>query len=211
MLRLQMTTEFILWTQLTGLQNDASISGGSITELQKQTTENTSAIATNTSNITELQNSLPITGTISMYAGDPQSVPNSWLVCDGSLQNKSDFPALATLLGTKYGDGSETQFQLPNLCGRMPIGVGTVNDGTDSVPYTLAQSGGKVNHTNSIEELAPHSHGLSANGLDALAGSGIGTLQPFLATPTAFTTTTGNAQPYSIMTPFLVINFIIKT
>jgi hypothetical protein len=44
-------------------------------------------------------------------------------VCDGSLQAKAAFPALAAVLGTMYGAGSATLFQLPELRGEWIRGA----------------------------------------------------------------------------------------
>ena len=41
--------------------------------------------------------------------------PAGWHPCDGSLLPPNQFPALFTLLGTRYGGDGRTTFALPNL------------------------------------------------------------------------------------------------
>jgi len=47
--------------------------------------------------------------------------------------------ALFSLLGTTYGGDGKITFGLPDLRGRIPIGVG---QGPDLSPYNLGQTGG---------------------------------------------------------------------
>ena len=41
--------------------------------------------------------------------------PLYFLPCDGSLQQISQYPALYSLVGTRYGGDGKTTFALPNL------------------------------------------------------------------------------------------------
>lgn len=97
------------------------------------------------------------TGTIVGYGA--ASPPGGWLICDGSAVPRSQYPNLFSIISTTYGigDGSST-FNLPNLQGRFPLGA--------SATYPLtptAASGGEVNHTLLIAEMAVHAHGLSTH------------------------------------------------
>lgn len=58
-------------------------------------------------------------GTIVMRA--ISTVPAGWLVCDGSVLNFSDYPALAAHLGAVYGGNGTTTFGLPKLCGQSDV------------------------------------------------------------------------------------------
>lgn len=71
------------------------------------------------------KNDLTPLGVISPYAGST-SPSSSWLLCDGSAISRSTYASLFTLLGTTYGSGDgSTTFNIPDLRGRSPIGVGT--------------------------------------------------------------------------------------
>jgi hypothetical protein len=73
------------------------------------------------------------------------------LLCDGQAYNRSDYPALSTVLASTYG-GTTNQFNVPNLVNRVPQGAGTTARG--------ASAGG----TASIAEthLPSHTHNLNS-------------------------------------------------
>ena len=51
--------------------------------------------------------------------------PRGWAFCEGQLLAISSHTALFSLLGTTYGGDGRTTFGLPDLRGRVPLGVGT--------------------------------------------------------------------------------------
>lgn len=51
--------------------------------------------------------------------------PRGFMPCDGRLLTVRDNVALFSLLGTRYGGNGSTNFALPDLRGRVPVGVGT--------------------------------------------------------------------------------------
>ena len=68
-----------------------------------------------------------ITGEVKMYGGS--SAPEGWVLCDGSRYDGTAGTAYKNLfdvLGTAYGDGDGTSndFNVPDLRGRIPMGVG---------------------------------------------------------------------------------------
>jgi len=65
--------------------------------------------------------------------------PKGTLEAAGQQLNIMDFQALYTLLGTTYGGNGVNTFNLPDLRGRVPVGVGT---GTNLSPVTLGQQRG---------------------------------------------------------------------
>ena len=62
-----------------------------------------------------VENWLPV-GTILMWGGSQASIPNGWLLCDGSAISRTTYARLFAVLGTFHGaeDGSTT-FNLPIL------------------------------------------------------------------------------------------------
>lgn len=79
------------------------------------------------------QNSLNNTG--SPYLGQimlhsSNRVPSGWALCDGSLMNLSQNTALFSVLGTTYGGNGTTNFALPDLRARVPMGVGAISNAT---------------------------------------------------------------------------------
>lgn len=62
-------------------------------------------------------------GTIQMFGFN--FAPSGWALCNGQIIPLAQNQALFALLGTFYGGNGQTNFGLPNLQGRMPIGQGS--------------------------------------------------------------------------------------
>lgn len=63
-------------------------------------------------------------GSITMYGGS--SAPSGWLLCDGSEVSRATYATLFGNIGTAFGSGNgSTTFNLPDMQGRVPIGVGS--------------------------------------------------------------------------------------
>jgi microcystin-dependent protein len=94
------------------------------------------------------------------YAGS--SSPTGWLLCDGSPQLKASYPDLWALIGSTYGTATLTQFYLPDLRGRIPVGLDNMG-GTDaarlSVANTLGDAGGVQTVTLDSTQVPNHGHG----------------------------------------------------
>ena len=88
---------------------------------------------------------LPV-GAILPFSSD--TIPDNWLLCNGQEVSRTDYYQLFDVIGTTYGagDGFET-FNLPNLQGKIPVGL----DSNDEDFDTLAETGGS-------KELQSHSH-----------------------------------------------------
>jgi microcystin-dependent protein len=72
------------------------------------------------------------TGSIIPFAGAVANVPNGYLICNGAELEKVSYPALWTAFGGHlYGTPTSpsTQFLLPNLGGKVPIGYVAGGDG----------------------------------------------------------------------------------
>lgn len=81
-------------------------------------------------------------GTIKMFAGN--FIPRGYLACNGALLSIAQNQALFSLLGTTYGGNGTTNFALPNLNGRAPIGSGIANTGKS---VNLGEVGGSPTTT----------------------------------------------------------------
>lgn len=57
--------------------------------------------------------SMVVTGMILPFAGI--TAPDGWLPCDGSIQLKSSYSRLYSIIGDKFGPGSATEFILPAI------------------------------------------------------------------------------------------------
>ena len=99
----------------------------------------------------------------------PFAAPTNWLACDGAAVSRSTYADLFALIGTTYGAGNgTTTFNVPDLRGRIPVGVG---QGPGLSSYTLAVAGGAESIVLSEAEMATHSHAIS--GVTDRAPSGL--------------------------------------
>jgi microcystin-dependent protein/uncharacterized metal-binding protein len=152
----------------------------------------------------------PPAGSITMFGG--ASAPTGYLNCDGASVVQATYPALFAAIGTAYGSVDGTHFTLPNLTGSFPRG---------GVPGT---SGGAATKSLSVAELASHTHIQDAHShVQALGGtlvttpvgggSGVAGQSNTSNTQTSVATNqnTGSGTAFSILPPYIGVNFIIKT
>ena len=105
-------------------------------------------------------------GQIIPFAGvitSSSQVPDGWLLCAGGLFNSTDYPELANLLGETYGPKSGTSYTLPDLRGRVPVGVNQNSEAmslNSDIPEVrvIGDEAGEVEHTLSYNELPSHIH-----------------------------------------------------
>lgn len=142
-----------------------------------------------------------------------QTIPGGWLVCEGQEVDRSQYDLLFKALGegSVYGDGDgSTTFNLPDLRGRVPVGVDqagvnltTAND--------LGESGGEDTHTLTEAEMPAHLHPFNAvvsQNTNVIGALGDARYEPGGNTNTGLT---GGDDPHENMPPYQVVNWIVKT
>lgn len=141
-------------------------------------------------------NTIP-TGCISMwYTG---AAPTGWLICDGSTFDASTYADLNTLLGGNT---------LPNLKGRVPVGV----DSSQTEFDTLGETGGAKTHTLTVDEMPSHSHDLRESTTSSTGtphGPEVSRHAP--SSDSEAIQNTGGDGAHNNLQPYIAINFIIKT
>lgn len=110
----------------------------------------------------------PYVGQIMIFAGN--FAPRGWAICDGSLLSVNQYNALYAILGTMYGGDGRSTFGLPDLRGRVPVGVGT---GQGLTTVVNGQMAGTETVTLTTANLPAHSHTL--NGSTAAGNSNVPT------------------------------------
>lgn len=176
-------------------------------------------------------------GVILPYGGN--TAPNGWLLCDGKEYRIADYPTLFAAIDYNFGGKSTLAtgyFKVPDLRGRMPMGLD--NMGGDSANVVVAASADQIGSADGAEtatilkrNLPDHEHDLRADNLDQFYA-----LRDVSGTPSARGTSvydapTGTASgqalsnsggilldtgetvgnPLNIMSPHLVVNYIIYT
>lgn len=96
-------------------------------------------------------------GIIMPFAGTV--APQGCLFCDGSAVSRTTYAELFSVIGTTYGEGDgETTFNVPDLSGRVVIGV--------SNSHALGTTGGSETVTLTADQMPAHSHEVPQHGHD---------------------------------------------
>ncbi len=158
------------------------------------------------------------TGSVQMYAGS--AAPTGWLLCDATSYLRTDYAALFAVISTTFGNADGTHFNVPDMRGRVPVGVGTGTGGGaagtglptgGSALTAVSRAGwkGEETHVLTVGELASHTHTITLNSAGALSGQGYGQDS---TTPAATTSSsTGSDTAHNNIQPGMGLNFIIKT
>ena len=158
------------------------------------------------------------------YVGEMMMVgfnfaPVGWAFCDGSLISIAENSVLFQLIGTTFGGDGQQTYALPDLRGRVPVGMG---QGSGLSSYVLGQSGGVESVTLNVNQLPSHAHTVNpaassgeatTNRPDSAfpvvggyyAGSTNGSP---MGAPTV--AATGGGLPHNNIQPVLGINWIIS-
>lgn len=147
--------------------------------------------------------------------------PRGWAVCDGQSLPVSQNQALFSLLGIQYGGDGRTNFNLPDLRGRVMIGIGS--------NYPQGSTGGVPTVSLSLTQIPTHTHDVQVapdtgttniptnNYLATVPSSGA---SPYVTAPTQSSQqavmnagmigASGNSSAHSNMQPFTTLNYIIS-
>ena len=141
--------------------------------------------------------------------------PRNWAECKGQLLPIKDYKTLFSLLGTTFGGDGRTTFGLPDLRGRVAMGLGA-HGGTT---YVMGQKVGAESVALKTNEIPSHDHDLTLANADPETGDPTGNM---LAARTNIygggppqddfaTTSIGNNAPggeaHPNMMPFLTLQY----
>ena len=115
--------------------------------------------------------------------------PRGFMPCNGQLLPISQNTALFSLLGTAFGGDGRTTFALPNLNGRVPLGMGN--------GFDLGEAAGSASVTLTAGNIPAHTHPAT------FTGTGGGGSTPLSVTVQASTGATGNTNTPSTTNKFL--------
>lgn len=157
--------------------------------------------------------------------------PVGWAFCAGQILSISQYAALFSLLGTTYGGNGTTNFALPDLRSRVPIGAG---QGTGLSSYVLGQVSGSEHFTLTTPNLPAHVHSFTVSAsnqqavysipappnnvlaapydgtaFNAVSGYNSSTPNTPLNVGSSNTGITGNNTPIPLLQPYIALNYII--
>jgi microcystin-dependent protein len=149
--------------------------------------------------------------------------PRGWAFCNGQILPIAQNTALFSLLGTTFGGNGQTTFALPDMRGRVSNSSG---QGPGLSSYDLGQVGGTESETMTVNQMPAHNHQAAclATGSDSSRPSGrflsniivpsdgnatlYASTSDALMAPTMITNT-GGSQPFSLLQPYLTLNYCI--
>lgn len=155
--------------------------------------------------------------------------PRFWALSNGQLLPINQNQALFSLLGTQYGGNGTTNFALPDLRSRTPIGYASSVDPSWQPPSVqIGQASGIENVTLLSTNLPAHTHSVNAsttngdnripsnrvyatciNGAGAPPALYSASSGPVVPMNPATVTPSGGNQPHPNLQPYSVINFCI--
>ncbi len=170
----------------------------------------------------------PFIGEIKLFGFNFEA--RGYAYCSGQTMSIAQNTALFSLIGTFYGGNGQTTFNLPDLRGRVPIGQG---QGPGLPAYQIGEQGGNTTATLTVANMPAHIHPaqgvtvsipVSTGGADATSPSGAylaaapSDFYSTISTPGAGygalqvggnTGVAGSSSPFSIVNPYLVLNYNI--
>lgn len=148
--------------------------------------------------------------------------PQGWALCNGQILAISQNTALFSLLGTNFGGNGTSNFGLPNLQSRVPIGA---NDsaGPGLTQRVIGQVGGEEAVTLLSGQIPGHTHPANCSSavgtsydpagnvwsVDAGGNNEYGSGPIAGQMSSSATGVTGGGAPHSNVQPYLAVNFCI--
>lgn len=143
-------------------------------------------------------------------------------LCDGALQSIAAAQSLFSLIGTTYGGNGTSNFALPDLRGRIPLGQGAAPGASN---YTVGQRAGSEATTLTPGNMPAHTHSATLMAENGAASTTDPTgnllaqantyLQPGRSPDVAMSSaaiqigSAGGSLPINNMQPYLVMNYQI--
>ena len=174
---------------------------------------------------------LPVGSIVQWGSND---APTGWLLCNGSTFDGTVYPDLSAVVNENFGARDGNNFVLPDLRGKLPLGIGSGTDEIETLStFTIGSSGGEYSHQLTDGEML-HNHvwatyggtgndasiALTTNGFRNDTFDSNGNITQLisdgaLANNPAYTSRNGRdssitKQLHNNIPPFLAVNYIIK-
>jgi len=165
-------------------------------------------------NIETMMSIINPVGVVQAFAGS--TVPDGWLLCDGSAVSRTDYADLYAAIGDTYGDGDgSTTFNLPDLADKFIQGnatAGTVKSaGLPNITGTIVVSDSQVGNFNTATISGALGH--ETQGEVCVANSGTTHLSSGGNSKITFDASKSNAiygNSTTVQPPALTLQYIIK-
>lgn len=101
----------------------------------------------------------PLIGSVCIMSSN--WAPEGFKIADGSALNINQYAALYSIIGTMYGTGAQGTFKIPDLRGRVTLGAGVYQQGSQQTLYNVGQSGGAATIALNTNNIPQHNHPIS--------------------------------------------------
>lgn len=152
----------------------------------------------------------PMLGEILVFAGN--FCPRGYRLANGDLIDIADNQSLYSILGTMYGGDGRNNFALPDLQGRVMLGIGM---GPGLSNYVNGGRGGSESTTPTVAQMPSHAHGIpdtaaaeTAFVKEEKADKGVEVVKSIGATA-ASTQSAGGGQSHDNRQPYLAMQICI--
>lgn len=165
-----------------------------------------------------------LVGEIVAYGGS--TAPAGWLICNGAAVSRTLYADLFAVIGVDFGAGDgSTTFNLPAAQGRTLQGpTNAAPRGTTGGSATATLDSTNVpSHTHPLSTAGNHRHDLDLSTAVGDTGANVPTgtvvrdrgsnaaVEPAGDHTHVVGANTGGGQPFSIVSPFVSVNMLIKT
>jgi microcystin-dependent protein len=158
--------------------------------------------------------------------------PEGWALCNGASLPITGNEALFALIGTIYGGNGTTNFNLPNLQMRLPVGSSNTPPPGMASAYQVGSVGGAFEVTLTEAQIPAHTHAFNvtpATGSQTVPAPGVllgacptgftnyakptgsGTMSSLVSLSSAAIASAGGSQAHTNAMPTIVLNYIICT
>jgi microcystin-dependent protein len=152
-------------------------------------------------------------GIVQPFAGS--TTPEGWLLCDGSAVSRTAYAALFSAVGTTYGAGNgSTTFNLPNLKGKVPVGLDAAQAEFDTLGETAGAKAheltdGEINHRHiDISGTGTTNDYAMGSDFESTGGGGSGLYRSKVVTP--YLNGGSGRDSISLLQPYITMPYIIK-
>lgn len=129
-------------------------------------------------------------------------LPDGWIVCNGQLENQSEYPDLMTIYPSLLK--TPTQFYAPNLLnGRHMLHVDPANG------FAYLSTGGNNWIQLTVANMPIHSHGYQQAVAVQTSGGEIPAIASAVSNVPASTTSAGSGSYFDIRNPYAVVPFFL--
>lgn len=188
------------------LQTQITTLSSLITSSTSSYSSTVATLNTSVTNLLNCRNSFIPTGAIIAFQSD--SIPEGFLLCDGSEVLIADYNNLFEVIGTTYGQSDSTKFAIPDLLNKTLFGLSETNSVGDYLSAGLPNITGSYCNASRWNRNFTGALYSGGTGIEGFGQNGYGNNSIVAFDASKSNSIYGNST--TVQPPALVTNFIIK-